>query len=112
MLIFIGTNYQTMGLSPAEMQTHMGKWFAWSQKMQEDDVYVGGHALDTTTVRHVSGPERIVSDRAGAEVKELVGGYYIIKATDFDAAMKIAESYPDYDKGGTVEIREVMEFDS
>jgi len=69
-----------------------------------------GHALESTTVRHVSGPDRTVTDRAGSEIKELVGGYYIVKAADFDAAMKIAESYPDYDKGGTVEIREVMEF--
>lgn len=112
MLIFIGTNYQTMGLSPEEMQAHMGKWFAWSEKMQQDGVYVSGHALESTTVRQVSGPDRTMTDRAGTEVKELVGGYYIINAADLDAAMKIAESYPDYDKGGTVEIREVMEFDN
>lgn len=112
MLIFLGTNYQTMGLSPEEMQARMGNWFAWTQKMQRDDVYVDGHALQSNNVRHVSGSDRTVTDRAGSEVKELVGGYYIVKATDFDAAMKIAEDYPDYDIGGTVEIREVMEFDN
>lgn len=112
MLIFLGTNYQSMGFSPEEMQAHMGKWFAWSEQMQKDNVYVGGHALETTVVRQVSGPNRTVTDRAGTEVKELVGGYYIIKADNLDAAMKIAESYPDYDKGGTVEIREVMEFNN
>jgi len=111
MLIFIGTNYQTMGLSPDEMQGRMGKWFAWTQKMQEDEVYVSGHALESTTVRHVSGADRTVTDRAGSEIKELVGGYYVVQAADLDGAMKIAESYPDYDIGGTVEIREVMEFD-
>lgn len=112
MLIFLGTNYQTLGFSPEEMQGRMGKWFAWTQKMQNDNVYVDGHALESTTVRKVSGSDRTVTDRAGSEIKELVGGYYIVKAADLDGAMKIAEDYPDYDLGGTVEIREVMEFNN
>lgn len=112
MLIFLGSDYQTLGLSPKEMQSQMGKWFAWTQKMQEDGVYVDGHALEGNTVRHVSGADRTVTDRAGSEIKELVGGYYIVKAADLDGAMKIAENYPDYDLGGTVEIREVMVFNS
>ena len=111
MLIFLGTNYQTLGMSPDEMQSRMGKWFAWSQKMEQDGVLVEGHALESTTVRHVSGPDRTVTDRAGSEIKELVGGYYIVQANDLDGAMKIAEDYPDYDLDGTVEIREVMVFD-
>jgi len=90
----------------------MGKWFAWNEKMQKDGVVVDGHALDSNNVRQVSGAERTVTDRAGSEIKELVGGYYIVKAADLDGAMKIAEDYPDYDLGGTVEIREVMVFDN
>lgn len=112
MLIFLGSDYQTLGISPEELQARMGKWFAWTQKMQEDGVYVDGHALESKMVRQVAGAERTVTDRAGSEIKELVGGYYIVKAADLDGAMKIAEDYPDYDLGGTVEIREVMEFDN
>lgn len=111
MLIFLGSDYNTQGLSPEEMQSRMGKWFAWNQKMQETGVYVDGHALEPQTVRQVTGPDRTVTDRAGSEIKELVGGYYIVTAADFDGAMKIAEDYPDYDLGGTVEIREVMVFE-
>ena len=111
MLIFLGSDYQTLGISPEEMQSRMGKWFSWTQKMQETGVLVDGHALESGTVRHVSGSDRTVTDRAGSEIKELVGGYYIVEAADLDSAMKIAEDYPDYDLGGTVEIREVMVFD-
>lgn len=112
MLIFLGTNYQSQGLSPEEMQSRMGKWFAWTQKMEEAGVMVEGNALDSGNVRHVTGPDRTVTDRAGSEIKELVGGYYVVKAADLDGAMKLAENYPDYDLGGTVEIREVMVFDN
>jgi len=110
MLIFLGQDYADRGLSPEDMQQRMGKWFAWTQKMEADGVKVDGHALESATVRHVSGPDRTVTDRAGSEIKELVGGYYIVTAENMDGAMKIAEDYPDYDIGGTVEIREVMVF--
>jgi hypothetical protein len=59
----------------------------------------------------VSGPKRTVTDRAGSEIKELIGGYYIVAAKDMDAVVEIAQDYPDYDLNGTVEIREVMVFD-
>lgn len=110
MLIFIGKSYTDMDLSPDEMQTRMGSWWGWQQQMEKDGVVKGGHALQGN-VRHVSGPDRTVTDRASTEVKELIGGYYIVSAEDMDGAMKIAEGYPDYDLGGTVEIREVMVFE-
>lgn len=110
MLIFIGKNYDELGLSSEEMQNRMGKWFEWQSKMEAAGVVKGGHALQSA-VRRVTGPERIITDLTATEVKELVGGYYIVTAADHDEAAKIAEGYPDYDLGGAVEIREVMVFD-
>ena len=110
MMIFLGADYSTLGLSPEELQTRMGKWFAWGDKMAKAGILKGGEALNPE-VRHVSGKERVVTDRAGSEIKELVGGYYIVSAKDMDAVVEIAQDYPDYDLDGTVEIREVMAFD-
>ncbi len=110
MLIFIGSSYVTMGLSPDQMQERMGKWFAWNTKMQKQGVMKHGDALHDA-VRQISGPDRVVTDKASTEVKELVGGYYIVSAKDLEGACKIAEDYPDYDLGGTVEVREVMVFE-
>lgn len=111
MLVFLGVDYATAGLSPDEMQQRMGRWFAWNQKMEDAGVVENGHALQTNIVRRVTGPDRTVTDRAGAEVKELIGGYYVVKAADLDFAQGIAADYPDYDLGGTVEIREVVVFE-
>ncbi len=110
MMIFIGKSYEDMGLSPEQMQARMGQWFAWNEKMAKTGNLKGGSAL-LDKVRRVSGPDRTVTDLAGAEVKELVGGYYTIAANNIDEVVKIAEDYPDYDLGGTVEIREIMVFD-
>lgn len=110
MMIFTGADYTDLGLSPEELQTRMGKWFAWGNKMQEQDILKGGEAL-TPQIRRVVGKNRTITDLTSAEVKEIVGGYYTVSAKDFDEVVKIAEDYPDYDLDGSVEIREIMVFD-
>jgi len=110
MMIFIGADYADLGLSPEELQNRMGKWFAWGEKMEKAGVLRGGNAL-TPSIRRVVGENRTVTDLTSAEVKEIVGGYYLVEAKDFDAVQDIAQDFPDYDLGGTVEIREVMVFD-
>ncbi len=68
MLIFLGADYAEIGLSPEEMQNRMGKWFAWNAKMTEQGIVKGGHALHSA-VRHVTGPDRVITDRTSTEVK-------------------------------------------
>ena len=110
MLLFVGSDYAVLGLSPEQMQARMGKWFAWNEKMRAQGVVKYGDALHSHG-RRVSGQDRTVTDGPFAESKELIGGYYVVHAEDYEGAMKIAEDYPDYDLGGTVEIREVLVFD-
>ena len=110
MMIFIGADYTALGLSPEDMQNRMTKWFGWNDKMTQAGVVKGGNAL-TPQIRRVSGSNRTVTDLTSAEVKEIVGGYYVVEAEDFDAVQEIAKDYPDYDLGGTVEIREIMVFE-
>ena len=110
MMIFIGPDYGDIGLSPEQLQERMGKWFAWHEKMEKQGIVKHGDALHAPVIR-VSGPDKTVTDLASTEVKELVGGYYVIKAESADHVVKICEDFPDYDLGGTVEIREVMVFD-
>ncbi len=110
MMIFLGADYGTIGLSPEQMQAQMGKWFAWGDKMDKAGVLRGGKALQPN-VKRISGKDRVVTDRAASEIKELVGGYYIVEVGSIEEVMEIAQDFPDYDLGGTVEIREVMVFD-
>ncbi len=109
MLIFLGPDYGELGLSPEQMQERMGKWFAWNTKMTEAGVVKTGDAL-VPGGKRVTGENRTVTDGPFVESKELIGGYYIVQAKDYDGAIQIAQDFPDYDLGGTVEIREVMVF--
>ncbi|MEQ8425709.1 MAG: YciI family protein [Cyclobacteriaceae bacterium] len=110
MMIFIGASYEELGLSPEQMQAQMGRWFAWGDKMKDQGILRGGAAL-LAKGKRITGPKRVVSDGPFAESKELVGGYYTVAADSFEEVQKIAQDYPDYEFGGTVEIREVMKFD-
>lgn len=110
MMVFIGADYQELGLSPDELQGRMGKWFAWGQKMESQGILKGGEAL-VPKIKRIIGKERTVSDGPFADSKEIIGGYYTVRAESADAVVEIAQDYPDYDLGGTVEIREVMVFD-
>ena len=68
----------------------------------------GGNALqpaDTaTTIRG-----DVVTDGPFVESKEILGGYYVIEATDLDHALEIAKDVPA--RFGGVEVRPVMVFD-
>lgn len=110
MMIFIGANYDELGLSPEQLQERMGKWFAWGNKMESQGILRGGNAL-TSAAKTVSGPDRVVSDGPYADTKEIIGGYYIVAAENHDAVVEVAQDFPDYDLGGTVEIREIMVFE-
>lgn len=110
MMIFIGADYQELGLSPEQLQERMGKWFQWGGKMKEQGILRGGEALHAAGKR-ISGPDRIASDGPFVESKELVGGYYTVAADNVEAVMEIAQDYPDYDLGGAVEIREIVNFE-
>lgn len=108
-MLFIGSDYQELGLSLEEVQSRMGKWMAWGEKMGKAGVDPRGNALKPEA-KTVSGPDRVVSDGPFAEVKDLIGGYWVVKANNFEEVVEIAQDYPDYDLGGTVEIREIMVF--
>ena len=59
-----------------------------------------------TTVRVRDG-ETLLSDGPFAEIKEQLGGYYILECEDRDAALRYAAMIPSA-KYGSVEVRPVM----
>ncbi len=110
MLIFLGPSYEDLNLSPEEIQGQMGRWFGWQEKMAKAGQLVNGNAL-TNTIKKLDGRDSAATDLSSSELKEIVGGYYLVKAKNFDEAVEIARDYPDFEHQGSVEIREVMVFD-
>jgi hypothetical protein len=112
MLIFKGGFYDDANLSPQETQGKMGEWYAWIQDLQKQDKYVGGEPLlKGGKIVTQQNNKIIITDGPFPEAKELVGGYFIINAKDISEAAEIARRYPDFNLGGSVEVRPVMKIE-
>jgi len=106
MLIFQGG--QMNGASPDQMQAHMGKWIAWIEKLSKTDQYVAGEPLLPGGKLVTGTGGKTVTDGPYTEGKEVVGGFFIIKATDLNEAVTISKECPDFDLGSSVQVRQVM----
>ncbi len=93
--------------SPEEMQQAMQVWMEWIENGTKAGWLLdGGDALkpDGRLVK----PDSTVTDGPFAESKELVSGYSMVEATDYDAAVALAKTSPMISvHHGYVEVREL-----
>ena len=93
-------------LSAEEMQKAIEKYMAWAHK----PFNVGGERLAEDlgrVLRAKPGQTPLVSDGPYSETKEVMGGFYLIEAADYDEAVARAMDHPHLEYGGTVEVRQV-----
>jgi hypothetical protein len=92
-------------LSAQQIAAMTGDYVAWraegrlkaGEKLTND----GGKVLLSEAGRIV------VTDGPFAESKELLGGFYLIAAEDYDEACRIARSCPHLKYGGRIELRQI-----
>lgn len=96
--------------SPEEMQANMNEWMAWVDKLMKSGQYASGEAL-LPGGKLVKGNASTVTDGPYTEGKEVVGGYFIVNAATYDEAIALCADYPDFDKGGSVQVRQVVKFE-
>ena len=95
-------------LGPDEYESVNAEYWA----LREDSRCLGGAHLQAaesaTTVRH-GGGENLIIDGPYADTKEVLGGYYVIDASDLDDALEFAQRIPAVRLGGAVEVRPLVE---
>jgi hypothetical protein len=98
-------------ISPEQMQRAIEKYVAWGAKLRQAGVLVSSDKLTDDPGRVVRGRngQVRVTDGPFSEAKEVLGGYYTIKAATYDEAAKLVEDCPHLEYGGTIEIRQVDE---
>jgi hypothetical protein len=98
------------GLSAEEGQRIVKQYVDWSNRMREAGRLAGSNKLTDGDGRVLaangSGVE--VKDGPYSETKEVVGGYWLLEAADFDEAVKLAKDSPHL-RFGTLEIRAIEE---
>ena len=110
MMIFRNEKSDAPKPSPEQMQAMVKQWQDWIGGIAAQGKFVSTNALgfEGKTVQ----ANALVTDGPYAEVKEIVGGYIIVKADDLDAAVKLSYGCPTLAMGGKVEVRDVMVFDT
>ncbi|MBD0300511.1 MAG: hypothetical protein ICV82_09805, partial [Nitrososphaera sp.] len=79
-------------------------------QLNKDGKFISGEPL-TPSGKLVSGPNKAITDGPYTEGKEVVGGYFLVNANNYDEAVEIAKGCPDYEYGGSVQVRQVMKMD-
>jgi hypothetical protein len=103
-----GTGGEYDRLSEDEQRAITGEYFAISEAPGVE----GGAQLQppaTATTVRVQDGRTLTSDGPFAETKEVLGGYFMLKADDLDAAIELAARIPAARLGGAVEVRPVVE---
>jgi hypothetical protein len=93
--------------SPEGMQAQMQKWMNWIQKLRNDGKYIAGDPLQGGG-KVVSSQRKIITDGPFAEGKEVVGGYFLIRAETLDEAVEMSKDCPIFENGGSVEVRAIQ----
>lgn len=106
LLLLRGGDARMADMSEEETATHMQRWGQYMNNLAEKGHLVGGLPLQ---------PGGKVLTNAGAsdeevrsEKGEVVGGYLMLKANDYDHAVELTKACPIFEHNGNVEIREVM----
>jgi hypothetical protein len=91
--------------SPEEMQQALEKYMAWTKK-----------PFNLDGKRLASGPGRVIQSENGkvrttdgpfSEAKEVLGGFYLIEAADYDEAVQRTLDHPHLEYGGKIEVRQL-----
>lgn len=99
-------------LSPAEAEAIIRRYIAWSEGLRQRGHLRSSDKLHDETGRTLARRDGglVVTDGPFAEIKEVVGGYWIIDAPDYDSAVRLASDSPHLDFG-TLELREIHDLD-
>jgi hypothetical protein len=93
--------------SPAQMQEMFAAFNGWKDTFKANILDMGSKLTPSGKVVTASG----VTDGPFAEAKEIVGGFMIIAADDYDGAVAVVKAMPGMQMpGACVEIREMASF--
>ncbi len=92
-----------------EMEGVIEEYRAWGQRLAAEGKLVATHKLTDEGGRRLekSGSGILVTDGPFAEAKEVLGGYFIVRAASYDEAVELAKGGPHLRYNGRIEVRKV-----
>lgn len=97
--------------SPDDFSAMIQEYMAWTDKIRTSGHHKQGEKLTDDFGKVLHGGDKVtVTDGPFAESKEVVGGFYLIQAKDYEEACKVAETSPHLKYGGSIEVRQIQDF--
>ena len=96
-------------LRPEDVHAIIERYKTWSADLAAGGRLAAGDKLRDGSGRVLrgSGARLAVTDGPYVEAKEVLGGYYVIRAESYDDAVRLASGCPHLALGGTIEVREI-----
>jgi hypothetical protein len=92
MLVVRGYDYANV--TPEVMEKRMNAYRPWMEKMVEAGHYKAGQPLEPGSGRLLKDRNTVLTDGPFLESKEIIGGYVILFAKDYDQAVAFAKECP------------------
>ncbi len=96
-------------ISPEQIQSIIAEYVAWREGLVARKIFIASEKLKDEGGKHLSGNGKDVRvvDGPFSEAKEVLGGFFMIEAADYDSAVNISRDCPHLKYGGRIELREV-----
>lgn len=96
-------------LTPEQIEESVGLWHSWIGKLMATGNVAGTEQLEDTGVV-IRGSDHTIKEGPYIELKELLGGFLILKAASLEEATEIAKGCPALIYEGSVEVRPLVKW--
>ncbi|MCK8479773.1 YciI family protein [Psychroserpens algicola] len=107
LLLIQGNKY--LDESPESLKRHLDDYNKWVDKLMKSGKYMKGNRLSDET-KFVKKDGTVLMDGPFLESKEIIGGFVLIKASNFDEALDLTLSCP-LSKEFNIFIRPLIPYD-
>ena len=94
--------------TPEEMEAQVKVWQDWIGGIAAQGKFVSTNALGMEG--KIVKANNLISDGPYVELKEMIGGYIIVKCDNIEEAIELSQGCPTLSYGGSVEIRDILTF--
>jgi hypothetical protein len=108
-LLLGGGEEQWSKFSPEQAQQMMEKYYTWAGQLATKPWLRGGEQLNPGGRVLTSSANGQVVDGPYTETKDVISGYVIVEAPDYDAAMEMGKDIPSLQHSGWVIVRQIDE---
>ena len=108
LMLFHTTDDPAQQPSGDELQAMLERWENWIGGLAAQGKFKGSEALQPGG--RMVAADGSATDGPFTEIKEMINGYAVVTAADYDEAVRLTVGCPIFEEGGRIEVRAIMYF--